>query len=107
MKFKPVGNDMFDKVAHALGVVSKDKTSDNNVGNQMETLCWVAFEEDQVFWIIGLVWHAHTMLDRNVEEVIPANLRLQTCTGESLWDQMKQCLQDGTHGRKPGIEHIG
>ena len=55
-----VGNGEYQIIAHEIGIAQECATnsSANNVGNQLECLCWVAFEEDRPEWIIALVWHA-------------------------------------------------
>ena len=53
-----VGNGEYQAMGHEMGIVQDGNSSANNVGNQLECLCWVAFEEDRPLWIIALVWHA-------------------------------------------------
>ena len=58
--YEAVGNVEYKIIAHKIGIAQECATnsSANNVGNQLECLCWVAFEEDRPEWIIALVWHA-------------------------------------------------
>ena len=58
--YEAVGNGEYKIIAHKIGIAQECATnsSPNNVGNQLECLCWVAFEEDRPEWIIALVWHA-------------------------------------------------
>ena len=58
--YEAVGNVEYKIIAHKIGIAQEGATnsSANNVGNQLECLCWVAFEEDRPEWIIALVWHA-------------------------------------------------
>ena len=58
--YEAVGNGEYKIIAHKIGIAQECATnsSANNVGNQLECLCWVAFEEDRPEWIIALVWHA-------------------------------------------------
>ena len=53
-----VGNGAYKAIGHEMGIVQHGNSSANNVGNQLECLCWVAFEENRPLWIIALVWHA-------------------------------------------------
>ena len=55
-----VGNGEYQAIGHEMGIVNHEigNNSANNVGNQLECLCWVALEEDRPEWIIALVWHA-------------------------------------------------
>ena len=55
-----VGNGEYQAMGHEMGIVNHEigNNSANNVGNQLECLCWVALEEDRPEWIIALVWHA-------------------------------------------------
>ena len=61
--YEAVGNVEYKIIAHKIGIAQECATnsSANNVGNQLECLCWVAFEEDRPEWIIALVWHAHQL----------------------------------------------
>ena len=60
VQYHAVGNGEYQIIAHEIGIAQECATnsSANNVGNQLECLCWVAFEEDRPEWIIALVWHA-------------------------------------------------
>ena len=60
VQYHAVGNGEYQIIAHEMGIAQECATnsSANNVGNQLECLCWVAFEEDRPEWIIALVWHA-------------------------------------------------
>jgi hypothetical protein len=61
--YEAVGNVEYKIIAHKIGIAQECATnsSANNVGNQLECLCWVAFEEDRPEWIIALVWHARQL----------------------------------------------
>ena len=58
--YHAVGNPEYQIIGQEMGIAQECGTnsSANNVGNQLECLCWVAFEEDRPEWIIALVWHA-------------------------------------------------
>ena len=58
-----VGNGEYQAMGHEMGIVNHEigNSSANNVGNQLECLCWVALEEDRPEWIIALVWHARRL----------------------------------------------
>ena len=60
VQYHAVGNGEYQIIGHEMGIAQECATnsSANNVGNQLECLCWVAFEEDRPEWIIALVWHA-------------------------------------------------
>ena len=61
--YHAVGNPEYQIIGQEMGIAQECGTnsSANNVGNQLECLCWVAFEEDRPEWIIALVWHAHQL----------------------------------------------
>ena len=61
--YHAVGNGEYQIIGHEMGIAQECATnsSANNVGNQLECLCWVALEEDRPEWIIALVWHAHQL----------------------------------------------
>ena len=61
--YHAVGNPEYQIIGQEMGIAQECGTnsSSNNVGNQLECLCWVAFEEDRPEWIIALVWHAHQL----------------------------------------------
>ena len=58
--YEAVGNGEYKIIAHKIGIAQQCATNSrpNNVGNQLECLCRVAFEEDRPEWIIALVLHA-------------------------------------------------
>ena len=61
--YHAVGNPEYQIIGQEMGIAQEcgSNSSANNVGNQLECLCWVAFEEDRPEWIIALVWHAHQL----------------------------------------------
>ena len=61
--YHAVGNPEYQIIGQEMGIAQECGTnsSANNVGNQLECLCWVALEEDRPEWIIALVWHAHQL----------------------------------------------
>ena len=59
-----VYNAEYHAMGHEMGIVKNGNSSANNVGNQLECLCWVALEEDRPLWIIALVWHAAQLEQR-------------------------------------------
>jgi len=59
-----VYNAEYYLMGHEMGIVKNGNSSANNVGNQLECLCWVALEEDRPLWIIALVWHAAQLEQR-------------------------------------------
>ena len=89
--YEAVGNGEYKIIAHKIGIAQECATnsSANNVGNQLECLCWVAFEEDRPEWIIALVWHA-------------LQLELTWCSRKKV---QVQCCSDRCHRSRRVVPH--
>ena len=57
VKYVAVGNDAYAQLADNLGVEGDRNNSANNLGNMLEFLTCVAFEEMRLDWIVALSAH--------------------------------------------------
>ena len=53
-KYIAAGNDAYADLAADLGIVGEQNNSNNNLGNVLEFLTWVALEERRVGWIVAV-----------------------------------------------------
>ena len=73
-------NNVYLKLAQRLDIVQRNRSSEFNVGNVLECLCWLAYEQQRYEFIITVVHHAADIQFDNNEQCLlrapePSELR--------------------------------
>ena len=61
IQYKAIGNGPYKQLSMALNLADAEKSSNNNCGNILEHMMWLALENKRYEWILGVVrWCAKT-----------------------------------------------